>query len=85
MDARSGVPLAQLTTLRLGGPARALVEAGPEDELVAAVRSADERGEPLLLLGGGSNVVIADAGFPGTVVLVRTRGVAVEADGDPAR
>jgi UDP-N-acetylmuramate dehydrogenase len=69
------VPLAPLTTLALGGPARRLVEARSEDELVAAVREADARGEPLLVLAGGSNVVIADDGFDGTVVHVHTRGV----------
>jgi UDP-N-acetylmuramate dehydrogenase len=67
--------LAELTTLRLGGPARRLVEATTEAELLAAVESADEAGEPLLVLAGGSNLVIADDGFDGTVVLVRTRGV----------
>jgi UDP-N-acetylmuramate dehydrogenase len=70
--------LAPLTTLRLGGPARRLVEAHTEDELVAAVRAADAAGEPLLVLAGGSNVVIADDGFDGVVVHVHTRGVAVE-------
>ena len=67
--------LAPLTTLRLGGPAGRLVEARSEDELVAAVRAADEAGEPLLVLAGGSNVVISDAGFPGTVLRVLTSGV----------
>ncbi|MBC8091704.1 MAG: UDP-N-acetylenolpyruvoylglucosamine reductase, partial [Pseudonocardia sp.] len=51
--------MAPLTTLRLGGPARRLVEAPTADALVAAVRAADAAGEPLLLLGGGSNVVIS--------------------------
>jgi UDP-N-acetylmuramate dehydrogenase len=69
-------PLAPLTTLRLGGPARDLVTVRREDELVAVVRELDARGEPLLILAGGSNVVIADAGFDGTVVHVVTRGVA---------
>ena len=64
--------LGRLTTLGLGGPAGRLVEASTEDELVAAVR---EAGDDLLLLAGGSNVVICDAGWPGTVVLVATRGV----------
>jgi UDP-N-acetylmuramate dehydrogenase len=66
------VALAPLTTLRLGGPAHRLVTAGTDDELVAAVRAARE---PRLVLAGGSNVVIADAGFPGMVVRVATRGV----------
>ena len=67
--------LADLTTLRLGGPAGKLTEAHSEAELVDAVRRADADGEPLLLLAGGSNVVIADDGFPGTVVRILTRGI----------
>ncbi|MGZ6672049.1 MAG: FAD-binding protein, partial [Solirubrobacteraceae bacterium] len=67
--------LSELTTRRLGGPARRYVEATAEDELVRAVRAADAAGEPLLVLAGGSNVVIADAGFDGLVVHVATRGV----------
>jgi UDP-N-acetylmuramate dehydrogenase len=72
-------PLAPLTTLRLGGPARRLVTASTEAELVAAVTELDAAGEPLLVLAGGSNVVIADDGFDGTVVHVRTSGI--ERDG----
>jgi UDP-N-acetylmuramate dehydrogenase len=73
------VRLSALTTLRLGGPARAVVEARSEHELLAAVRSADG---PLLPVAGGSNLVIADDGFPGTVVRVLTTGVeARERDG----
>jgi UDP-N-acetylmuramate dehydrogenase len=75
----TGVPLAPLTTLRLGGPAARVLEARTDDELVEAVRACDEAGEPLLVLAGGSNVVIADEGFGGTVVRVLTRGV--ERDG----
>ncbi|HST38157.1 MAG TPA: UDP-N-acetylmuramate dehydrogenase, partial [Conexibacter sp.] len=71
-------PLAPLTTLRLGGPARRLVRASSEVELIDAVTALDAAGEPLLLLAGGSNVVIADAGFDGTVVHVATRGIARE-------
>ncbi len=69
------VLLSSLTTLRIGGPARRLVEAATPDEVVATVADCDSRGEPVLLLGGGSNLVVADAGFDGTVVLVRTRGI----------
>ena len=68
-------PLSELTTLRLGGPPRRLVEAATEDELVAAVRACDADSEPLLLLAGGSNLVVADEGFAGTVVRILTRGV----------
>lgn len=68
------VNLAGYTTLRLGGPARRFVEATTDAELVAAIRKADDAGEPVLVLGGGSNLVVADAGFPGTVVHAGTRG-----------
>ena len=67
--------LAELTTLRLGGPPRRLVQARSEEEVVAAVREADDAGEPLLVLAGGSNVVVADEGFPGTVLVIATAGV----------
>ena len=72
-----GTALAALTTLRVGGSARRLVVAEDEADLVSAVSGADAAGEPLLVLGGGSNVLVGDEGFTGTVVLVRTRGVRV--------
>jgi UDP-N-acetylmuramate dehydrogenase len=76
-------PLAPYTTLRLGGPARQLVTAASADEIVHSVRDAAAGGRPTLVLGGGSNVVIADGGFAGTVILLRSRGVRVVArDGD---
>ncbi len=71
------------TTLRLGGQAGSLVIVDQTDELVATVRAAAHSGAPVLVLAGGSNVVVADEGFPGTVVLLRTRGSRVVArDGD---
>lgn len=72
--------LAEHTTLRLGGPARKLVEALTEQDLIGIVADADAAGEPLLVVAGGSNLVVCDDGFPGTVVLVRTRGIEVEQD-----
>ncbi|WP_449060480.1 UDP-N-acetylmuramate dehydrogenase [Planomonospora algeriensis] len=75
----AGVRLAPYTTLGLGGPARAFVEAGSAEELVGLVAEADRAGEPVLVLGGGSNLVVADAGFDGLVVRVASRGV--ETDG----
>jgi UDP-N-acetylmuramate dehydrogenase len=69
--------LAELTTLRVGGPARRMVEATTLDDLVAAVRASDAAAEPTLLVGGGSNLLVADEGFPGTVIRVRSRGVDV--------
>ncbi|MCW2772976.1 MAG: UDP-N-acetylmuramate dehydrogenase [Nocardioides sp.] len=72
--------LADHTTLRLGGPAGRFVSATTDDELVEAVGAADAAGEPLLVLGGGSNLVVADAGFPGTVVHVATRGASPDVE-----
>ncbi|MFY9848183.1 MAG: UDP-N-acetylenolpyruvoylglucosamine reductase, partial [Trebonia sp.] len=60
--------LADYTTLGLGGPARPFIDARAEAALIDAVRAADAASEPVLILGGGSNLVIADEGFPGTVV-----------------
>jgi UDP-N-acetylmuramate dehydrogenase len=76
MSAAVDAPLAPLTTLRLGGPAKRLVSVATEAELVEAVGEADE---PLLLLAGGSNLVLPDAGWPGLVVRIETRGI--ERDG----
>jgi len=81
---QSGVPLSGLTTLRLGGAARRLVVAETEGEVVSVVRAADAAGEPLLVLGGGSNLVVADEGFDGTVLRVATRGVATAAEPEHA-
>ncbi|MET8281292.1 UDP-N-acetylmuramate dehydrogenase [Micromonospora sp. NPDC005174] len=67
-------PLASYTTLRMGGPAGRIMAATSADEIIQAVRATDE---PILVLAGGSNVVISDTGFPGTVVLVRSRGLRV--------
>jgi UDP-N-acetylmuramate dehydrogenase len=67
--------LANYTTLGLGGRARSFVSAATEAGLIDAVRAADAAAEPALLIGGGSNLVISDAGFPGTVIHVNTRGI----------
>jgi len=67
--------LADLTTLRVGGDARLLLEPTTPDELLDTVRATWSTGEDWLLLGGGSNVVISDDGFDGTVIRVRTRGI----------
>jgi UDP-N-acetylmuramate dehydrogenase len=82
---RSGTPLSELTTLRVGGPAQRLVDVETEGEIVEAVRAADDSGEPLLVMGGGSNLLVADEGFPGTVVRVSSRGARVERSGELAR
>jgi UDP-N-acetylmuramate dehydrogenase len=80
VQVRRDVRLADLTTLAVGGPIDRLVEVHDADELVDAVRDADESGRPLLVLGGGSNVVAPDQGWPGDVVLVRSHGI--ERSGD---
>jgi UDP-N-acetylmuramate dehydrogenase len=63
--------------LRLGGPAAELIEVHTAAETIAAVSEADAADRPVLLVGGGSNLVVADEGWPGTAVLLRSTGVAV--------
>ncbi|MEP6696423.1 MAG: UDP-N-acetylmuramate dehydrogenase [Pseudonocardiales bacterium] len=84
MQDETQVPLAPLTTLGLGGPARRVVTAASSRDLISAVAEVDAQGEPLLVLAGGSNVVLPDEGFAGTVVLVRSTGVATLRDGTGA-
>lgn len=72
---RVDMPLAELTTMRVGGPAERLIAVHSSDELVAIAEELWADDEPWLLLGGGSNTIINDDGFPGTVVLVRYAGM----------
>ncbi|TNM36378.1 UDP-N-acetylmuramate dehydrogenase [Nocardioides albidus] len=74
--------LADLTTLRLGGPARRYVVAPDAEAIAEAVGEADLAGDPLLLVGGGSNLVVADDGFAGTVLHLTGGGVRVVETGD---
>ncbi|WP_155850196.1 UDP-N-acetylmuramate dehydrogenase [Arthrobacter sp. Br18] len=76
----AGSMLASLTTAGVGGPAGKLVEAGTEQEIIDAVSAADDAGEPLLILAGGSNLIISDAGFGGTVVRITSSGFTVNDD-----
>jgi UDP-N-acetylmuramate dehydrogenase len=76
--------LADVTTLRLGGPANRVVTAATPEQLVETVRSADAHREPVLLIGGGSNLVVGDGGWAGVVVLVRTSGMSWETTRDGA-
>jgi UDP-N-acetylmuramate dehydrogenase len=79
---REGVPLAPLSTIGVGGAARWYIEAGDETTILEAVDWAERRGLPLRILGGGSNLIVSDAGVDGLVVRVAIRGVAVrEIDG----
>ena len=70
--------IAPLTTMRVGGPAATLVTAETTDEIVAAVREVDASGQDLLVVSGGSNLVVADDGFGGVVVRIANRGITVE-------
>ncbi len=78
---QTDVPLAPLTTLEVGGPARWFARVRDEAELAAAVAWADHAGHPLLMLGGGSNLLVADAGYPGLVVQLCDTRVDFAADG----
>jgi len=75
MQLQENIPLAPLTTLRIGGPARFLVEAKSIDEVQEAVAFARSRNLPLFVLGGGSNLVVADSGWPGLVLKVAMTGM----------
>jgi UDP-N-acetylmuramate dehydrogenase len=75
-DETTDVLLAPLTTLQVGGPAARFVTAATEPELLEAVRETWASNDDWFVLGGGSNVVVADEGFDGTVIRVATRGIA---------
>lgn len=79
MLSRPAEPLAAWTTLRLGGPAATFVEATSHSELYDAVALADAERRAVLVLGGGSNLVVGDEGFDGTVIRVASSGVQVAA------
>ena len=72
--------LSSLTTLAVGGPAKKYVVATSEAEIIAAIKAADDVGEPLLILGGGSNLVVADEGFDGTVLKIASQGFTVTSE-----
>lgn len=69
--------LAHHTTARVGGPAQAWIAASTEEQLIQAIADTDAAQTPLLVLSGGSNMLVADAGFPGTVVQITTAGIEV--------
>ncbi|MDO4790977.1 MAG: UDP-N-acetylmuramate dehydrogenase [Buchananella hordeovulneris] len=72
--------LADLTTLRVGGAVASYVEAASEEEMVATIKEADAAGAPLLVLGGGSNILASDADFPGVVLRDARQEIEVEAN-----
>ena len=85
MQVREQVPLSELTTLRVGGPARRLVAAAKVEDVVEVVSEADAAREPLLIIAGGSNLLIGDRGFDGTVLRVALGGIAIGETGDGVR
>ena len=74
MHIKENTPLAPYTTFGIGGPARWFVEAASEDEIVEGTAWAQERGLTLFVLGGGSNLLVADGGFDGLVLRIALRG-----------
>ncbi|MFC0600581.1 UDP-N-acetylmuramate dehydrogenase [Streptomyces palmae] len=78
MQELQNAPLAPLTTFRLGGPATRLVTATTDDEVIEVVREADASATPLLIIGGGSNLVISDKGFQGTALRIATSGFSLD-------
>jgi UDP-N-acetylmuramate dehydrogenase len=82
MEIREQVPLAPLTTLGLGGRAHYLVECHRAEEIREAFRFAGTNHAPVLILGGGSNIIFPDAGFPGLVVRVTGGGYGFRENGD---
>ena len=81
MQIQQQFPLAPLTTFKVGGAARYFVEACSEEDVRAAVAEARSRGWPLFVLGGGSNLVISDAGWPGLVLKIALAGISERRDG----
>src|SRR6266436_791803 len=82
LDVREHVPLSPLSTLGVGGPARHYVRVTGDDEVRAAIDWAQARGLSLLVLGGGSNVVLSDEGHPGLVMHLASRGTTVQPEAD---
>ena len=80
MQLQENVPLAPLTTIGIGGPARFFFRAHGVDDVVAALEWARVRATPVFLLGGGSNLLISDDGFPGLVIQLDLRGITVESE-----
>ena len=74
MDIHTNIPLKNFTTMKLGGPARFMVDVRTTDELVTVYRNARSKNLPIFILGGGSNVIAKDEGFPGLVIRIRIPG-----------
>src|SRR5258706_15705329 len=81
MTIQENVPLAPLTTLQVGGPARYFAEAASEDDIHEAVHFARAKGLPLFVLGGGSNLLVADSGWRGLVLKISISGITRQEEG----
>lgn len=82
MKERRDIPFSELTTLRLGGTAGRLIDAGTNDEVIEALTGADDS---VFVMSGGSNLVVADEGVDGTVIRVATRGISFSPNGESVR
>jgi len=80
MDVHTNIPLKNYTTMKLGGPTRFMVDARTPEEVATVHRNATSKHIPIFILGGGSNVIAKDEGFPGLVIRVRIPGFAIVAD-----
>lgn len=78
LDPTAELSLSSYTTLRVGGPARRLVTVSTEAELIECITDLDRAGEPVLVLAGGSNLLVGDAGFDGTVVRIASSGISAD-------
>lgn len=81
-DIRENIPLAPLTTLGVGGPARFFLEAATEDDVIRGLDFAASRQMPVFILGGGSNILVSDAGFDGLVIHIAIKGIQSESAAD---
>lgn len=75
------VPLAPLTTFKIGGPARYFIDAHSQEAVLEAIQFAKHNSVPILVLGGGSNLLVADSGFAGLVLKISIRGMQLERGG----
>src|SRR5258708_27488764 len=83
MTIQENVPLAPLTTLQVGGSARYFAELRREDDVPEAAQFAKARELPLFVLGGGSNLVVADSGWPGLVLRIAIGGITTQSTDTP--
>ena len=86
MKIRENVPISELTTMRLGGAARYVIEIEEDKDLAEAYHFAAEKGLPTYVLGGGSNVIGRDGGYNGVILVNKLRGIyVIDSDADTVR